>query len=381
MTTARPVRHRAPVERQWRRRLYLLGTALLAGAALVAAGVYLLGPEDYPGEGEGVVVVEIEPGDSTSAIGEMLLGRGVVASRGAFVDAAGERPEIQRVQPGYYQMRERMSGDAAATALLDPQARVGFMDVKGGIQLDDTRAPDGTVTPGVLSQISRATCVGHDEQRRCLDVPTLRTTMARTAPAQLGVPDWALAGVSRAAPNRRLEGLIAPGTYDIDPTGGPVEVLREVLSASVPRLERSGLGRGATSGPKAYETLVRASLVEREAIAPDMPRVSRVISNRLAAGQRLELDSTVNYPLDVQALRTTTEARGTPGAYNSYLNVGLPPTPVSSVSGAALSAALAPPPGPWMFFVRCTPQGTSCFAVDFPEHQANVARARAAGAF
>ncbi|MBW0106369.1 endolytic transglycosylase MltG [Pseudonocardia sp. KRD291] len=374
--TAQPVRHRAPVERQWRRRLLLLATALVAGAALVAAVIYLVGPEDYPGEGQGVVVVRIEPGDSTSAIGDMLLGRGVVASRAAFVEAASEQPDIQRVQPGFYQMRELMSGDAAAGTLLDPDARVGFMDVKGGIQLDDTRAPNGAVTPGVLSQISAATCVGEGSGRRCLGVDALRTTMAKTAPAQLGVPEWARAGFSAAAPNRRLEGLIAPGTYDIDPTGGPVQVLRSVLSDSVPRLESAGLG-----GEGSYETLIRASLVEREAIAEDMPRVARVISNRLVAGQRLELDSTVNYPLDVQALRTTSQARGTPGPYNSYLNTGLPPTPVSSVSVAATSAALEPAPGPWLFFVRCTTRGGSCFAVTFPEHQANVARARDAGAF
>lgn len=375
-STAQPVRHRAPVERQWRRRLLLLATALVAGAALVAAVVYLAGPQDYPGTGEGVVVVRIEPGDSTSAIGDMLLDRGVVASRAAFVDAAAERSDIQKVQPGYYQMRALMSGDAAATALLDPAARVGFMDVKGGIQLDDTRAPDGAVTPGVLSQISSATCVGEGARRRCLGVETLRTTMATTAPAALGVPEWARAGFTAAAPNRRLEGLIAPGTYDIDPTGGPVQVLRSVLRISQQRLEAAGLG-----GEGSYETLIRASLVEREAIATDMPRVARVISNRLVAGQRLELDSTVNYPLDVQALRTTSQARGTPGPYNSYLNTGLPPTPVSSVSDAALSAASAPAPGPWLFFVRCTTEGGSCFAVTFAEHQANVARAQAAGAF
>lgn len=374
-STAQPV-HRAPVERQWRRRLLLLATALVAGAGLVAAVVYLAGPQDYPGDGEGVVVVRIQPGDSTSAIGDLLVGRGVVASRAAFVDAAAEQPDIQRVQPGYYQMRELMSGDAAATALLDPEARVGFMDIKGGIQLDDTRAPNGSVTPGVLSQISSATCVGEGPQRHCLGVETLRATMAKSAPAALGVPEWARAGFTRAAPNRRLEGLIAPGTYDIDPTGGPVQVLRSVLRDSEPRLEAAGLG-----GPGSYETLIRASLVEREAIARDMPQVARVISNRLLAGRRLELDSTVNYPLDVQALRTTSEARSAPGPYNSYLNTGLPPTPVSSVSDAALSAARAPAPGPWLFFVRCTTEGGSCFAVTFPEHQANVARARAAGAF
>ena len=364
-------------ESQRRRRLLLLATALVAGAALIASIVFVLGPEDYPGDGSGTVVVQIERGDSTSAIGDMLVSRGVVASRASFVGAAEDVPAIQRVQPGYYQLHRQMSGDSAAESLVEPDARVGFMDVKGGIQLDDTQAPDGTVTPGVLSQISRATCLGEGDERHCVGVDELRTVMAESDLGALGVPAWARDGVAKAAPERRLEGLVAPGTYDFDPTLPPREVLRTVLRASAARLEHAGLGRDASS----YEALIRASLVERESIGKDMPRIARVITNRLGAGQRLELDSTVNYPLDVQALRTTTEARRAPGPYNSYLNAGLPPTPVSSVSDAAIGAALAPEPGPWLYFVRCTPEGASCFAVTFPEHQANVDRARAAGAF
>ena len=40
--------------------------------------------------------------------------------------------------------------------------------------------------------------------------PDLRAAMAETDPAELGVPTWALEGVRRAEPNRRLEGLLAP---------------------------------------------------------------------------------------------------------------------------------------------------------------------------
>ena len=150
--------------------------------------------------------------------------------------------------------------------------------------------------------------------------------------------------------------------------------IRDRISAE--RLADAGLG-----GEDAYRTLIVASIVEKESLAPDMPKVARVIENRLAAGQRLEMDSTVNYPLDVQALRTTAEARGTPGPYNTYLNTGLPPTPVASVSTTALQAAEEPAPGQWLFFVRCTTEGGSCFAVTYDEHLGNVDRARAEGAF
>lgn len=375
--TALPVRSRPSPDRYRRRRLVLLGTALLAGAMLVAGAVLLLGPEDYPGEGSGSVVIRVQQGDSTSAIAETLVAGGVVASRGAFVNAAAEEDGVSRVQPGFYELRAEMSGAAAAEAIVDPDRRVGFMDVRGGVQLDDTRAPDGSVTPGVLSQISEATCLGQDTgEPRCIGVDELRSTMATADPADIGVPEWAHEGFRAAVPERRLEGLVAPGPYDIDPNGSPVEVLRAVLKTSSERLAAAGL-----SGEGAYRTLVLGSLVEKEAIAQDMPRVARVIENRLQQDQRLELDSTVNYPLDVQALRTTADARRAPGPYNTYLNTGLPPTPVSSVSNRALAAAEAPEPGPWLFFVRCTTEGGSCFAVTYPEHQGNVARAQAAGAF
>ncbi|MFP5021433.1 endolytic transglycosylase MltG [Pseudonocardia phyllosphaerae] len=375
--TARPVRVRPAPEPHRRRRVWLLCTALLAGAMLVAVAAACTGPDDFTGDGTGSVVVRVKQGDTTGAIATTLLDRGVVASRGAFLEAAAEQSGIQRVQPGYYELREQMSGSSAASAIVAPEHRVGFLDVKGGVQLDDTKAPDGTVAPGVLTQISRATCLGTgDDQPRCTSVDELRKAMAGADPAELGVPTWARAGYKAAAPQRRLEGLVAPGPYDVDPTAGPQDVLRQVVSASAERLEAAGL-----RGGESYKTLILASLVEKESIAKDMSKVARVISNRLAANQRLELDSTVNYPLDMQALRTTPEARAAPGPYNTYLNTGLPPTPVGSVSTGALTAAEKPAAGKWLFFVRCGTDGSSCFAETFPEHLANVEKARAAGAF
>ena len=106
-----------------------------------------------------------------------------------------------------------------------------------------------------------------------------------------------------------------------------------------------------------------------------------MVYNRLGAGQRLELDTTINYPLDVQALLTSPANRAVPGPYNTYLTAGLPPTPIATPGSSAVAAALTPTPGPWLFFVPCKTDGTSCFAVTFAEHSANVALARKNGVF
>jgi len=358
----------------------VLLVAVLGGAALLHRS--LTAAPDFAGAGEGDVIVQVAEGDSTAAIGRTLEGAGVVASVQAFLRAAEQDDRILGVQPGSYQMRSRMSGAAAVERLLDPETRVGQLEIRGGVQLDDTSAPDGTVTPGVLTLISRATCATLDGAESCVSVDELRAAMAETDPAELGVPEWAREAVAAADPVRRLEGLLVPGVYEVEPGRSAVEVLQGLLAVSTPRLEDSGLVEGAAAtGYTPYEVLIISSLVEKEGITPDMPKVARVVYNRLGIDQRLELDSTVNYPLDLQALRTTAEDRGTPGPYNSYATAGLPPTPIAAPGRDAVAAALDPEPGPWFFFVRCQTDGTSCFAETFAEHTANVALARENGAF
>jgi UPF0755 protein len=376
---------RAQARRRRRRNgLVALLVVLLLGVLAVAGSFLYLSffaAPDFEGDGHGEVVVEVVEGATTTQIAAELARRGVVASTEAFIRAAAEQERIRSVQPGFYQLRAQMSGASAVELLLDPAARVGRLEIRGGVQLDDTRGADGSVTPGVLTLVSRATCVGGDGARRCVSVDELRSAMAETDPAELGVPEWALADVALADPARRLEGLLLPGIYDVRPQIPAVQVLQELLAVSTARLEASGIVAGAhTVGVRPYEALVIASLVEKEGITADMPRVARVIYNRLAAGQRLELDSTVNYPLDRQALRTTAEDRARVGPYNSYAVAGTPPTPIAAPGRDAIAAALDPEPGPWLFFVRCRPDGTSCFGTTLAEHEDNIRLAIANGA-
>ena len=155
------------------RRAVIVVLALLLPLAIVAGGgwyVYhsIYATPDYQGEGTGDVVIQVHDGDTTSQIGAELARRGVVAAQASFTEAAADNDRIRSVQPGYYQMRLRMSGASAVALMLDPSARVGQLEIRGGVQLDDTRAPEGAVTPGVLSLIAQATC---SDGRRRQEVP------------------------------------------------------------------------------------------------------------------------------------------------------------------------------------------------------------------
>lgn len=386
----RAARQARELARRRRRRRHIVLTAaavvfvLAIGAALYAVGEYreLRQVADYPGPGGSQLVVKVEEGDSTSAIAGTLAEADVVASPRAFIRAAESESRIRSVQPGYYRMRAQMSGEGAVELILNPSSRVGQLEIRGGAQLDDVIQPDGSITPGVLSLLSEASCTKLDGQSTCVSAEALRVAMATTDPAALGVPGWARAEVARAEPSRRLEGLIVPGRYDVRPGSDGAELLRAVVTDSSARLQAAGLpGSAEVTGFGPYQVLIIASLIEREAIEPDFGRVARVIYNRLAIPMPLQLDSTINYPLDRQAVRTSDVDRAQPGPYNTYLNQGLPATPIGSPSTAAITAALQPEPGDWRYFVKCQTDGRSCFSVTREQHEAAVRDAVARGVF
>lgn len=382
----RRVRRRA---RERRRRRVVLGT-VLAVLVLAVGGVLfaarelqtLLEVPDFAGAGGVQTVVQVEDGQSLTAIGATLVRRNVVASIRAFTRAAEADPRVQTVQPGYYQLRERMSGSAAVARFQEPSARVGRLQIRGGGQLDNVEEPDGKTVPGLLTELSRASCAMIGGASTCVSPEDLRTAMGQTDLKALTVPTWAADPMSRVEPRRRLEGLLVPGNYDVRPGSSAVELLRQVISTSVARLLAAGFPASAAgTGHSAYEVLVIASVIEREAITRDYRRVSRVIDNRLAAGMPLQMDSTINYPLDRQEVSTSDADRARPGAYNTYLNVGLPVSPIGSPSAAAIAAALNPEPGTWRYFVKCQKDGASCFSVTREEHDAAVRDAAARGVF
>ncbi|MGH3698672.1 MAG: endolytic transglycosylase MltG [Pseudonocardiaceae bacterium] len=375
--------------RERRRRRVVLGTALVV-LVLAAGGVFfgarklqaLREVPDFAGVGDVQAVVQVEDGQSLTAIGATLVRSHVVASVRAFTLAAEADPRVRAVQAGYYQVRERMSGSAAVARLQESVARVGHLEIRGGEQLDNVGLPGGKAVPGLLSEISRASCAVIGEASTCVSLEDLRTAMSQSDPTQIAVPSWAFDPMSRVEPRRRLEGLLVPGLYDVRPGSSAVQLLQQVTSTSVARLLASGFPASAAgTGFSAYEVLVIASVIEREGITPDFRRVSRVIYNRLAAKMLLQMDSTINYPLDQQQANTSDADRARPGPYNTYLNVGLPASPIGSPSAAAIAAALSPEPGPWRYFVKCQQDGASCFSVSRAEHDAAVRDAAARGVF
>lgn len=383
-------RDRGRARRQEVRRRRRRGFALLALLVVVVAGIgvvgyrFLLGgaaDPDFEGPGVSDVVVEVASGETTTDIAGTLLDEGVVASKGAFLTAAKGNAAIESIHPGYYKMRTEISGADAVAKLTAPDARVGALVIPEGRQLADITTVDGHVTPGIIRLVSEASCVTRNERLTCLEPADLQDALISTGPVEFGVADWAVDRVLAVQdPLRRYEGLIRAGSWDIDPDWTAAETLTHLFTQSAAGFNAMGLAdTKANTGLSPYDTLIAASLIEREAQPQDFDKVARVIINRLAVDQQLQFDSTVNYALVSQEVATTDEDRARVTPWNTYAMHGLPATPISAPGDDAIKAAEHPADGDWLYFVTTDKDGTTVFTTDFADHEAAIVTARANG--
>ncbi len=336
----------------------LLALAILLGGGYAAYSFGLSAlkerlspPADYAGAGSGRVLVQVREGDAASDIAATLKAKGVVKSAEAFTDAARDDPKSVGIQVGFYRLRKQMSAASALGVLVRPANLIRtVLTVPEGLRVD-----------------------------QIVDLLVKRTSFKRSAyeallasPKRIGLPSYA-----RGNP----EGYLFPATYELSPDATPRSILRSMVAryeAAVDDLDITT--RAAALGYSPHDVMTVASIVQAEGrLSSDLPKIARVLYNRLAQDKPLQLDTTIVYIFRTKGkLTTTAEQRRSSSPYNTYLNVGLPPTPISAPGEAAIKAALTPADGPWLFFVTTNPStGETKFATTYAEHLRNVELFRA----
>lgn len=305
--------------------LALIGTIALAGFVLVFGprlSELIMGPPDFSGPGQGSVQIEISSGDSIAKIGNTLKDAGVVQSVDAFTAAASNNPNSKKISPGFYEMLLEMKAKDAVIRLLDPTAKVVIR----------VTIPEGKRATDIFELVSGQT-----------NIPIADFKAIAANPGDLPLPSYA---------NGNLEGFLFPATYDFPPGTTALSALTAMVEKYNSVVKQLNLEASATStGKSVYEILTIASLLEVEGHPNDFAKVARVVYNRLAAPMKLEFDSTVNYGLGRKDVLISGDLLAQENPYNSYLNFGLPPTPIGNPGTAAIKAALNPESGDWIFFV------------------------------
>ncbi len=297
---------------------------------VVIGGVYAFNlyqskyhPADYATAGTGQAIVEVQSGQTATAVGDRLVTLGVVASVRAFELAAEHSTNSHGLEPGFYRMHKHMKASLAFALLLNPAARIQ----------DTITIPEGWR----LSQIE--TALGARS-----GIPLADYQQALASPGLLGLPSYA---------NGNPEGYLYPATYVVEPNMSATTVLQ----AMVNRFNQEAVSISLTAAAaQAHMTpaqvITVASLLQAEGGSiSDYPKIARVILNRLAANMPLQFDSTVLYGLHQFGTTVTDKQIASNTPYNTYQHKGLPPGPIDSPGNSAIEAALHPASGNWLYFV------------------------------
>ncbi|MFG2714279.1 endolytic transglycosylase MltG [Streptomyces goshikiensis] len=213
--------------------------------------------------------------------------------------------------------------------------------------------PEGWRAPQVYAAIDRE-----------LKLPA-GSTKAAVATAALPLP---------AEAKGNPEGFLFPATYPVTSKTTPGELLTYMVRTANGKLATPAVANGGrTQGMTSYQTATLASIIEAEAdTRAEMGKVARVVYNRLAKSMPLQMDSTLNYALNRSTVDVSLGDTRIDHPFNTYERQGLPPTPIDSPGLAAMAAAVAPPPGDWLFFVTVKP-GDTRFSATYEEHKKHVA--------
>jgi len=275
-------------------------------------------PTGHPGPAVRIVVTQ---GESGTAIANDLAAQHVVAKASTVIAKMIKR-NIVGIAPGIHLIQSAIPSDEALLQLLD-QKRI----------VDSIYVLPGSTQSDILKELHLVTSLTQKD-----DLKTI-------------VPYY-------SNPQNSLEGQLAPVQYSFQPGTSTHEALTNMVKIFGEEVGATKLSAGYQHFTP-YQVLTVASMIQIESDPTDAGKVARVIYNRLQIGMALQLNSTVQYALGLRGqIGLSIKATQIESPYNTYLHVGLPPTPISNPSITSIEGALNPVPGNWLYFITVKPHDT-----------------------
>lgn len=288
----------------------------------------------------------VPPGTPAQEIGEDLAAAGLIRS-----------PQAWRLWTLWMSQQNPDGGFQAGTYELSPSQPLGEIAEQ--------------IWQGRVAQVSFTIPEGWSQQQMAEHFESLGYFSAEDfLAATQTIPQQRYPWLPQGLPH--LEGFLYPDTYTLLRDRLSPE---QVIAVMLERFEKVALPlyqqQQNQTDLSLLEWVTLASIVEKESVvAEERSLIAGVFTNRLRQGMRLEADPTVEYALGItqtpdQPL-TLNQVR-TPSPYNTYLNSGLPPTPIASAGKASLAATLNPAQTDYLFFVARY-DGTHIFSETLAEH-------------
>jgi UPF0755 protein len=174
------------------------------------------------------------------------------------------------------------------------------------------------------------------------------------------------------------EGKMYPDSYLIPRQYTAEQVHSLLLNTFETKVIDSLADEIAASERDFEDVLIMASIVEREGRGLEqMRQVAGILWNRVDIGMPIQADATLQYIAGYNKTEKSwwaqpdVSVKSVQSPYNTYLNPGLPPRPISNPSADAIRATLEPTESDYLFYIHDR-EGKMHYAVTLDEHNENI---------
>jgi UPF0755 protein len=174
-----------------------------------------------------------------------------------------------------------------------------------------------------------------------------------------------------------LEGFLFPGNYQVMKSANAGELTTQFLMNFINQLPENYKTSLIKTGLDLRQAIILASIIEKETIlSEEAPLIASVFINRLNAGMPLQSDPTIQYALGYYPDNNTwwknplsVADLSIDSPYNTYLHIGLPPTPICNPGRTSIMAILEPADTEYLFFrAACDGSGKHIFNMTYDDH-------------
>lgn len=337
----------------------LLVLLLITAAALIYAYQDMLEPVN-PAASEDYRIIDIPPGSSAEAIASVLFDEGLIKNEFVFRLFVRQNNLGQGLIAGRYRLSPAMSLNQVVETILsgDIYTETKWFTIPEGLTVLEMAAileEKGLVKREKFLELTRYPSESLFEQ-----FPILKE-------------------IDRNAVEYLLEGYLFPDTYEIYSDASEEDIIGVMIKRLDQVINAAKSERTAEVDFSWHEILTIASLIEREVrVDHERKLVAGVIYNRLAIGQRLEIDATIQYALGESKEFLLYSDLEIESPYNTYRNDGLPPGPIAAPGEASIIAALYPEAVDYYFYnYKYDGTGEHFFSKTYQEHLKNVRIAEA----
>lgn len=169
-----------------------------------------------------------------------------------------------------------------------------------------------------------------------------------------------------------MSGYLYPDTYFFYKKTTPNDIIEKMTQNFLKNWKNEYTTQAKAKGYSIDQIVTLASIVEREARnKDDFPLVASVFHNRLNVKQLLQSCATVQYILKERKSILTVADTKIKSPYNTYINPGLPPSPISSPGDLAIKSALYPENTDYLYFF-VDKNGKNHYSKTFNEHNEKI---------